>query len=144
MDRWLIPVLAALVALAIGFGLGALVYGEDDAGSTTAEPEVAATPETTATPIDEAERQTCLAALEAAEQDVQAEQRLASLMDDYESVIERATEALTELDTRRLEQLLTEVEALNARSEQLIDDSREADVSAALDTCRSVLGAEEI
>lgn len=143
MDRWLMPVLAALVALAIGFGVGALVYG-DDADPTTTDPDVAATPEATATPIDEADRQTCLAALEAAEQDVQAEQRLAGLMDDYESVIERATEALTELDTRRLEQLLTEVEALNARSEQLIDDSRQADVSGALDTCRSVLGADEI
>lgn len=144
MDRWLIPIVAAVVALALGFGLGALVYADDDAEPATADPGVAATPDATAAPVDETDRQTCLAALESAEQDVQAEQRLADLMNDYESVIERSTEALSELDTRRLEQLLTEVEELNIRSKSVIDDSREADVGAAIDTCRTVLGADDV
>lgn len=142
MDRWLIPVVAAVVALAIGFGLGALVYADDDAEPATADPGVAATPD--ATPADETDRQTCLAALEAAEQDVQAEQRLADLVNEYESVINRSAEALSELDTRRLEQLLAEVEELNIRSKSVIDDTRAADVGAAVDTCRTVLGADDV
>lgn len=138
MDRWLIPVIAAVAALAIGFGIGAAVYGDDDADVTVPETETAE-----ASPTPDAEgQQTCLAALDAAEQDVQAEQRTSDLLDEYESVIDRATDALADFDTRRLEQLLTEVEALNRRSDRLIDESRDADISSAIDTCQRVLGTD--
>lgn len=144
MDRWLIPTIAAVVALAIGFGIGAAVYGDDERGEAATETETEA-PGTAATPdVDAAGNETCLAALEAAEQDVQAEQRTSALLDEYESVLNRTTKALADFDTRRLEQLLTEVEALNRRSEQLIEDSRSADISSAIDTCRSVLGVDEV
>lgn len=141
MDRWLIPVVAAVIALVVGFGIGALVYADD--ADTETEADVA-TPSPTAPVVDPAGQETCLAALDAAEQDVQAEERTSALLDDYENVIERSTEALADFDTRRLEQLLTEVEELNRRSDSLISDARNADISAAIDTCRSVLGAEEV
>lgn len=140
MDRWVIPAIAAIAALAIGFGIGAAVYGDDDPDVATPETETA---EATPTPAADAEgQQTCLAALEAAEQEVQAEERTSTLLDDYESVINRATEALADFDTRRLEQLLTEVEELNRRSDRLIEESRDADISSAIDTCQSVLGTD--
>lgn len=137
MDRWLAPALAAVVALAVGFGIGALVY-RDDAADTAPAP---VTPAPTVTVTEEVDDETCLAALEAAEQDVQAEQRLSNLLDEYEDVIDRSATALSDFDTRELERLLSEVEALNARSEALIEDSRTTDLSAAIDTCREVLGA---
>ncbi len=144
MDRWLIPTIAAVVALAIGFGIGAAVYGDDEPDDVASEANTA-TPDETATPdADSGDQETCLAALEAAEQDVQAEERTSVLLDEYESVINRASKALADFDTRRLEQLLTEVEALNRRSERLIDESRNADISSAIDTCRSVLGVNDI
>lgn len=137
MDRWLAPALAAVVALAAGFGIGALVY-RDDATETAPVP---VTPAPTVTVTEEVDDETCLAALEAAERDVQAEQRLSDLLDEYEDVIGRSATALSDFDTRELERLLSEVEALNARSEGLIEDSRTSDLSAAIDTCREVLGA---
>lgn len=140
MNRWLIPAIAGVAALGIGFGIGAVVYGNDDEDGTTAETDVASTPDDVAS-ADPAAQQTCLAALDAAEQDVEAEERTAALLERYQSVLNEGSEALAEFDTRRLEQLLTEVEALNRRSQELVDDSRDADISSAIETCRSVLGA---
>lgn len=145
MNRWLAAGIAVVVGLAIGFGIGAAVYGDDepeegsatDVATTTPEPSPAVSP-------DPAAQETCLAALDAAEQDVQAEERTSDLLDRYESVIMEATEALADFDTRRLEELLTEVERLNERSESLIEDSRNADISSAIDTCRSVLGVADM
>lgn len=145
MDRWLVPVIAAVVALAVGFAIGAAVYADDDPASTATGPDVVATPDETAPAgLDEASRQTCLAALDGAQEDVQAEQRLSGVLNDYESVIERATDALSDFDTRRLEQLLSEIEELNRRSQRLINDTRQADVTGAIETCRSVLGVNDI
>lgn len=146
MNRWLAAGIAVVVGLAIGFGIGAAVYGDDEPEEITSGTDVATTtpePSPVVSP-DPAAQETCLAALDAAEQDVQAEERTSDLLDRYETVIMQATEALADLDTRRLEELLTEVEQLNERSERLIDDSRNADISSAIETCRSVLGVNDI
>lgn len=144
MDRWLVPVVAAVVALAVGFGVGMAVSSDEEPELTA--PEIDSTEsDEAATPAVDAEVQgTCIAALDAAEQEIEAEQRTSELLDEYETVIGEATEALGDFDTRRLEELLSEVESLNRRSERLIDETRNADISAALDTCRSVLGTSEI
>lgn len=142
MDRWAAPAIAAVVALAIGFGIGAFVYADDDAAETAPAPEVALSP--TDADTAEADQETCLSALEEAEQDVEAEQRIADLVDSYEDIIDRSVDALADFDTRRLEQLLSELEELNQRSERLIDDTRQMDISAAIETCRSVLGVDEV
>lgn len=135
-DRWVAPAIAAVVALAAGFGIGALVYADD--ADTTEGAQVAPAPTVTVTPA--VDQETCLAALEAVEQDVQAEERLSTLLDEYEDVIGRSASALSDFDTRELERLLSEVEDLNVRSEELIADSRDTDLQAAIDTCREVLG----
>jgi hypothetical protein len=139
MDRWLVPLVAAVVALAVGFGIGTAV--STDEGTDITAPEVDS--DDAATPTIETEvQETCIAALDAAEQEIQAEQRTSELLDDYENVIGEATDALADFDTRRLETLLSEVETLNRRSDRLIDETRNADISAALDTCRDVLGTD--
>lgn len=141
MDRWLVPVVAAVVALAVGFGIGTAVSNEEETDITAPPVESDDTPTPT---LDTEVQDTCISALDAAEQEIEVEQRTSELLDEYETVIGEATEALGDLDTRRLEELLSEVEALNRRSDRLIDETRNADVSAALDTCRSVLGTDEI
>lgn len=141
MDRWIAPIVAAVLALVVGFGIGALVYADDEADTTTTAPET--TPAPTAVATDDGGNETCLAALEEVEQDVEAEQRVADLVDEYENIIGRSAMALSDFDTRRLEELLSEVEDLNERSERLIDETRTTDVSAAIETCRSVLGVPE-
>lgn len=143
MNRWVIPAIVAVVALAVGFGIGAAIYAGDDQDASV-DVDSTTTPEDTETmSADPEAQQTCLAALDAAEQDLQAEERTSALLERYQSVLNDASEALAEFDTRQLEQLLTEVEALNRRSQRLVDDSRDADISSAIETCRSVLGATE-
>lgn len=144
MDRWWIPVVAAVAALAIGFGIGAAVYGGEDPETAASEPAPVESEDTGAHPVDAEVQETCIAALDAAEQEVGAEQRTSDLLNEYESVINKATEALSDFDTRRLEQLLSQVETLNERSRRLIDETRNADISSAIETCRSVLGTGEI
>lgn len=141
MDRWLVPAIAAVAALAIGFAIGAAVSGGDDAVPT--EPTTEQDEEEVVTETDPEVQETCLAALDAAEQEVQVEQRTSDLLDEYEDVVVRATEALADFDTRRLEQLLSEVETLNRRSDRLVDDARTAELEEALETCRTLLGAEQ-
>lgn len=144
MNRGLAAGIAVVVGLAIGFGIGAAVYGDDETEETGSGTDVATTTPEPSPAADPAAQETCLAALDAAEQGVQAEERTSDLLDRYESVIMEATEALADFDTRRLEELLTEVEQLNERSERLIEDSRNADISSAIETCRSVLGVNEV
>lgn len=144
MNRWVPTVIAALVALGIGFGIGAAVFSDDDADERGNGAVAPTTPSDIETPdpLTDEGRDTCLDALASVEQDLEAEQRTSRLLERYEDVLGRSVDAISQLDTRRLEELLSEVEELNRRSQELLDDSRSADVSGALETCRTVLGAD--
>lgn len=139
--------LAFVVTLGLGFGIGALVFSnEDDGGNgaTTGDRPPSPSPTrvepNTADGASDAARDSCLSALETVEARSEADEEGRDVLAQYESVLRDAVEALQDLDTPRLEQILSRVERLNDRAEKTIDQASDADVSEAVETCREALG----
>lgn len=141
-----VVVVAVVIALGAGFGIGALVFSngdepDQDANAGDASPSPSPIePNTADGDVSEEARASCLSALDAVEARSEADEEGQRVLAQYEMVLQDAVEALRDLDTPRLEEILSRVEKLNERAEESIDDASNEDLSNALESCREALG----
>jgi len=128
-QKWVGIAGAAIVAFLVGLGAG-LLLTDDSAEEDSDGAQVAPTPSGDVPAV-------CLEAIEAARNELMLRSEGLETALRYPDLARAAARAVRDLDTRRLEELLTEFEALNEQMRELVDRATADQFSSLADECEA-------
>ncbi len=114
----------AVGAVLSGVGIG--IWLSDETGAQETQTTTGAVP------------QECLRALDEAEDRLRLRNQAPDLAERYREVLRRGAIAIRSFDTERLEELLVELEDLNARLDTVLEEAEQGSFQAYADRCRAL------